>query len=260
MILTIDIGNTQTVLGLFDKDALVRVWRIATQPQHTSDELCVSYLSLMEAHSYSPASVESACIASVVPNMGNVWKQALNSLHNTPVCFARDVVGTDLFTTNYPNPLEIGSDRIADALAAWDLCKQACIVLDFGTATNIEVIDSNGLFVGGIIAPGIQASAAALFSKAARLSAIELTAPLKSIGRSTEEAVQSGIIYGEVCRADGLVARIEEELGCACFVVGTGGLVDMIAPLSTKIMHVDKNLTLKGLLLIHNYLKSRHDL
>ena len=155
-----------------------------------------------------------------------------------------------LFRTDYPAPHEIGADRIADAVAAKERYGAPVVVVDFGTATNIEVTDRDGNFVGGVIAPGVETSAAALYSHATRLAAIELADPHQAIGTSTETAIQAGIVYGEADRVDGLVRRIFAQLGYEAPVVATGGLATCVAELSATITHVDPELTLEGLRLI----------
>ena len=168
---------------------------------------------------------------------------------STVVCSAK--TAGSLFDADYPNPREIGSDRVADAVAARELFGAPVIVVDFGTATNIEVVDKQGRFLGGIIAPGVQTGASALFSHATRLAAIDLVDPRHAIGRNTEEALQAGIVYGEADRADGLVRRVAEELGYDAPVVATGGLAPLIAEHSRTISAVQPDLTLVGLRLVY---------
>ena len=168
---------------------------------------------------------------------------------STVVCSAK--TAGSLFDADYPNPREIGSDRVADAVAARELFGAPVIVVDFGTATNIEVVDKQGRFLGGIIAPGVQTGASALFSHATRLAAIDLVDPRHAIGRNTEEALQAGIVYGEADRADGLVRRVVEELGYDAPVVATGGLAPLIAEHSRTISAVQPDLTLVGLRLVY---------
>ena len=164
-----------------------------------------------------------------------------------PLVCTADSAGEELFPTAYANPAEIGADRVADAVAARALYGQPVVVVDFGTATNIEVVDRDGAFAGGVIAPGVETSASALFSHANRLSAIELEDPHTAIGGNTAQAIQAGIVYGEADRVDGLVRRIFEQLGYEAPVVATGGLASRVAPLSRTITHVNKELTLEGL-------------
>ena len=157
-----------------------------------------------------------------------------------------------LFEADYPNPREIGADRVADAVAAKELYGAPVIVVDFGTATNIEVVDKDGRFVGGIIAPGVETSATALFSHATKLGAIDLVDPKTAIGHNTEQAMQSGIVYGEADRVDGLVRRIFDQLGYETPVVATGGLASRVAALSRTITATNPELTLEGLRLVYD--------
>jgi type III pantothenate kinase len=251
MLLAVDIGNTQTVIGLYEGEELRFMWRMATSKPHTADEVRIKLLAYLSAEGVDAKEIRGAVLASVVPRLSASWVEACSRM------LARDVlvVGAEsaksLFKTRYKNPAEIGADRIADAVAAVSLYGTPVVVVDFGTATNIEVIDDEGYFIGGIIAPGMETSAAALFSHAARLSSIELVDPLVAIGRTTEEAVQAGVVYGEADRADGLIRRIFAELGYEAPVVATGGLSAAVAKASSLITEVHPELTLEGLRLIY---------
>ncbi len=248
MLLAIDVGNTQSVIGVYDGADLKHMWRIATNKKHTSDELRMKLVPLLESEGIGAANLSGAVLASVVPQLTGGWQSALRKLTGAEavVCTAA-AAGEDLFPTAYSNPAEIGADRVADAVAARALYGQPVVVVDFGTATNIEVIDRNGVFVGGVIAPGVETSASALFSHANRLSAIELEDPHTAIGDNTAHAIQAGIVYGEVDRVDGLVGRIFAQLGYEAPVVATGGLAPRVAPLSRTITQVNSELTLEGL-------------
>ena len=252
MLLAIDVGNTQTVIGVYREATLVGMWRVATNKSHTADEVRIKLLPLFESAGLSFAEVRGAALASVVPQLTQAWTQALHDLTGAEalVCSAETAAAGGLFRTDYPAPHEIGADRIADAVAAKERYGAPVVVVDFGTATNIEVTDRDGNFVGGVIAPGVETSAAALFSHATRLAAIELTDPHQAIGTSTETAIQAGIVYGEADRVDGLVRRIFAQLGYEAPVVATGGLAPCVAELSATITHVDPELTLEGLRLI----------
>lgn len=250
MLFAIDVGNTQTVIGAYLDGALVRMWRLATNRQDTADELRVKLIPLLDCEGLSLASVKIAALASVVPQLTDSWRKAIADASGAPtvVCTAENAAG--LFAAKYPRPNEIGADRVADAVAVNALYGAPAVVVDFGTATNIEVIDDEGAFIGGIIAPGVQTSAQALFSNASRLSAIDLVAPAAAIGISTETAIQSGIVLGEADRIDGLVRRIFDQLGYEATVVATGGLASLIAQHSSTIQHVNPELTIEGLRLI----------
>ena len=208
MLLAIDVGNTQTVIGVYREAALVGMWRVATNKSHTADEVRIKLLPLFESAGLSFAEVRGAALASVVPQLTQAWTQALHDLTGAEalVCSAETAAAGGLFRTDYPAPHEIGADRIADAVAAKERYGAPVVVVDFGTAANIEVTDRDGNFVGGVIAPGVETSAAALFSHATRLAAIELADPHQAIGTSTETAIQAGIVYGEADRVDGLGA------------------------------------------------------
>ena len=250
MLLAIDVGNTQTVIGVYVRGSLVRMWRVTTNRLDTADELRVKLMPLFESEGLSLSEVKQACLASVVPQLTDAWRRAVADASGaeTIVCTAESAAG--LFAANYPRPHEIGADRVADAVAACSLYGAPVVVVDFGTATNIEVIDSEGAFIGGIIAPGVQTSAQALFSHASRLSAIDLVAPAQAIGVSTETAIQSGIVLGEADRIDGLIRRIFDQLGYEATVVATGGLAPLIARHSATINHINSELTTEGLRLI----------
>lgn len=247
MLLAIDVGNTQTVIGLYDGERLRRMWRVATNKNHTPDELRLKIAPLLEAEGFALSGIEGSALASVVPYLTGAWREALEDmLGAAPVICSAQAAG-DLFEADYANPEEIGADRVADAVAARAIYGAPVVVVDFGTATNIEVIDARGRFVGGVIAPGMETSAAALFSHATKLAATELADPGTGIGENTAQAIRIGIVYGEVDRVDGLVGRIFEQLGYTAPVVATGGLAGRVAPLSRTITAVDQELTLDGL-------------
>lgn len=252
MLLAVDIGNTQSVLGLYPRIDSSRpscMWRLATCKADAADDLRVKLLGLLAAEGVQPSEVRCCAVASVVPALTQAWAAALHGLGDVSVraCTPDAASACGLFRTAYPNPHEIGADRVADAIAAQALYGAPVVVVDFGTATNIEVVGPDGCFVGGIIAPGAETGAAALFSHATRLAAIDLRAPGQVIGRSSEEAMQSGIVLGEAARVDGLVARIFDQLGRTAPVVATGGLAPLIAEHSAVITEVLPELTLEGL-------------
>lgn len=248
MLLTADIGNTQTHLGVYDGATLLSSWRISTQAASTADELLVCLRTLLAAHP-DPLSVDHVAIASVVPPLSTEWVVATRKISGSePLLLTfRTAVG---FIYSYDTPEEIGADRIADAIAAIERYGAPVIVVDFGTATNIEIIDKNGAFVGGIIAPGLATSADALFRAAARLPRIDIETPPAVIGTSTETAVQSGLTYGEIDRIDGLVRRVFAELGYCSPVIATGGLSSRVLSISSTITDVNDCLTLEGLRLL----------
>ncbi len=252
MLLTIDVGNTHTVAGVYDGERMVRGWRVATEKQQTADELRARMASLFFSDRFDERQITGAAMCSVVPALTRAWVQAMRDMFEIDTLVCNVETAGALFKATYPRPQEVGADRIADAIAARELYGAPVIVLDFGTATNIEIVDENGFFVGGIIAPGIETSAQALFSRATKLSTIALEAPPHVIGLNTEEAIQSGIIFGEVERVDGLVRRVYTQMGKKPTVVATGGLARLIADHSKEISLVDPNLTLEGLRIIYN--------
>lgn len=251
MLLTIDIGNTQTVIGIYDNAELMHMWRVATNKADTSDELRLKLMPLLQSEGVTCENVNGSVVASVVPALTAAWTRALaGAFGEEPLVCSAETAG-ELFATTYDNPSEIGADRVADAVAAQTLYGAPVVVVDFGTATNLEVIDASGRFVGGIIAPGLETSAAALFAHATKLPAIDLVDPGSAIGKNTVHAMQSGIVYGEADRVDGFVHRIFDELGYGAPVVATGGLATTMAPLCETVTHVNPELTLEGLRLIY---------
>lgn len=250
MLLAIDVGNTQTVIGVYDGENLVHMWRLGTIKTNTADELRLKALSLLKAEDIPEEGIHGSALASVVPALTDAWVDALEQmLGEVPLVCSAETAGS-LFKTDYPNPSEIGADRIADAVAVKSRYGAPVVVVDFGTATNIEVIDKDGVFIGGIIAPGVQTSASALFSHATKLAATELIDPGTAIGRSSSEAIQIGIVRGEVARVDGLVSGIFKQLGYTAPVVATGGLAPRVAKASSTITDTNSQLTLEGLRLI----------
>lgn len=243
----VDVGNSETHLGLFEGDDLMDAWTLTTPARATADEVFMQLSNLGLAGLDEDAFAILAC---VVPSLMDAWTSALDSLPSVSHPF---VVGPGMKTglpMQVNDPAEIGADRIADCVAAKELYGAPVILVDLGTTTNINVIGKNGSFLGGIIAPGMRTSAAAAFSAAAQLSAVSLSAPASVIGKSTREAMQSGIVLGEASRIDGLINVIEDELGYQCQIVMTGSDASIISPLLASENHVDEDLTLQGLHLI----------
>lgn len=257
MLLTVDVGNTQTALGLYEGEELKLTWRIATDKQRTADEVRTTLSMLLNTDGVAFDEIEGAALASVVPNLTLSWVRAMENLLDVDVLVCNAKTAGALFQTDYPSPDEIGADRVADAVAAVARCGAPVVVVDFGTATNIEVIDRDGKFVGGIIAPGMEISSEALYAAATRLSVVSLKDPESAIGRSTADAIRSGIVYGEADRADGLIRRVFAELGYEAPVVATGGLADVVAAYSSLIGSVERFLTLEGLRLIYDAEQAR---
>ncbi len=249
MLLAIDVGNTNTVLGLYDGASLVHSFRIESSKGRTSDEHLVTILTLLDVAELARSAVHATIIASVVPSLTDTLGVAVRrAFGHEPI-----VVGPGLRTGMpilYENPREVGADRIANAVAAFERVHRAVVVVDFGTGTNFDCVNDKGEFVGGVIAPGLQISADALFSRAARLSRIPIQKPPRTIGRNTMHSVQAGIIFGYVGLVDGLVARIRAELG-PLSVLATGGLAPLIASESSAIEEVVPDLTLEGLRILY---------
>ncbi len=250
MLLTVDIGNTQTAIGVYDGEDLKACWRVASDKQYSSDQLLIQLHGLLQLRDGFHGKIDAAVVSSVVPVLTRAWSRALRKMigDNVQIVNASEDYG---IAVNYGNRKEIGPDRIADAVAAIAKYGYPSVVVDLGTATNIEVIDQTGAFIGGIIAPGFSVSADALFSHAARLASVDIDVPPHVVGKSTVEAVQSGLLFGEVARIDGLVEMIKDELGCDAKVIATGGLHSQIAPISKTIDVCDPLLTLEGLRIIY---------
>lgn len=250
MLLAVDVGNTQTVLGLFEDDVLTDRWRISTSASMTSDELRLQVAGLLGLSNRTLADISEVILASVVPRLTSAWEELAEN--SSSACL---IVGPGLKTgmaIRYDNPLEVGADRIVNAIAAHERLGGPVIVVDFGTATTIDVVSDDGAYLGGAIAPGVETSAEALFAKAARLSKVDLDEPPQAIGRNTRASVQAGLILGEAAMVDGLVRRVWTELGSEAPVLATGGLAEKMAPICETIGYVDTDLTLLGLKIVRD--------
>ena len=250
MLLTIDVGNTNTVLGLFDGKDLIKSWRVKTDPRSTSDEMALQFNALVSGYAITGLS-----ICSTVP-------ATLRELRTMIATYFSDIATTIVepgTKTGVPllvdNPKEIGADRIVNTLAAHTLFGGPAIVVDFGTSTNLDVVSPKGEFLGGALAPGIEISVDALASRAAQLRKVELVRPKNAIGKNTVEALQSGTIFGFAGQVDGLVEKISAELAesyeQAPIVIATGGLAPLVIDVSATIDKYEPDLTLIGLRLIH---------
>jgi type III pantothenate kinase len=250
MLLTIDVGNTNTVLGLFDGDDLVKSWRVKTDPRSTSDEMSLQINALVSGYT-----VTGLSICSTVPATLRELRTMIASYYSdiaTTIVEPGTKTGVPLLVDN---PKEIGADRIVNTLAAHTLFGGPAIVVDFGTSTNLDVVSPKGEFLGGALAPGIEISVDALASRAAQLRKVELIRPKNAIGKNTVEALQSGTIFGFAGQVDGLVEKITAELALsydqAPTVIATGGLAPLVIDVSTTIDEYEPDLTLIGLRLIH---------
>lgn len=250
MLLAMDIGNSQTVVGVYDDGRLLRHWRVSTEARRTSDELALQLEGLLALMGLSlSTSIDGVVISSVVPTLTEAFRQMADRyLDARPV-----IVGPGIRTgmaIRTDNPREVGADRLVNALAAFDKYGGPGIVVDFGTATSFDVYDGSGAFLGGAIAPGVQTSMAALTAGGAQLGAVELARPARAIGRSTVESMQSGAIYGFAGQVDRLVEALASELRGSPVVVATGGLALPITDICRRIDHHDQWLTLRGLRLV----------
>jgi type III pantothenate kinase len=249
VLLAVDVGNTQTVFGLFDKDRLVEHWRVATEDERTADELAALVARLLELRELGFDDVSSVCLSSTVPRLFRAYEELAERDLDAPILVLGPGTKTGI-PILYDDPREVGPDRIANAVAARERYGAPCIVVDFGTSTNFDAVSDAGEYVGGVLAPGIEISMDALFARAARLQKIDFTEPPAVIGKTTTSALQSGLVYGFAGQVDGIVGRMRAELGDTAPVIATGGLAELIAPHSATIERVDPLLTLEGLRLI----------
>lgn len=251
MILTIDVGNTNTVLGVYKEKNLLGHWRLQTDKNKTSDELGITIINLFNYENIDHTKVQATIISSVVPPVMYSLEHAIKKYFNhTPM-----VVGPGIKTginIKIDNPKELGADRIVNAVAASELYGTPAIIVDFGTATTFCAINSKGDYLGGVICPGIKISAEALYQNTAKLPKIELVKPQTVIGKNTITSMQSGIIYGYVGQVDYIVSRMKKELGEKDIkVIATGGLAKLIAGESKEINFINSLLTLEGLRIIY---------
>jgi len=244
------VGNTHTVLGLYDDERLVHDFRIETAQGRTSDEHHVLLLNLLELAGVKRPDVRASILASVVPSFNDTVIDAVDRAFDHEIMIVGPGIKTGM-PVLYENPREVGADRIVNAVAAFERVKGAAIVVDFGTATTFDCISAKGEYLGGSIAPGMQISASALFSRAAKLPRSEIARPPRAIGRNTVHSMQSGIVFGYVGLVDGLVRRLAAEMDTEVAVIATGGLAGLIEPESETIDEVDEFLTLEGLRLIY---------
>jgi type III pantothenate kinase len=259
VLLVIDAGNTQTVIGLYDdvdpgpdrkaEDGLVDHWRLATAAARTSDETAVLLQGLLGFRGFGLDDIDGMAVSSGVPQVTASMRDLARRHLGLDAVVIEPGVRTGVAIL-IENPKELGADRIANAVAAHDLYGGPTVIVDFGTATTCDAVSADGEYLGGAIAPGVEISMDALVGRAAALRAVELRPPRSVLGRSTVESIQSGAIFGFAAQVDGLCDRIEAELG-PCTVVGTGGLVDVIRPHSRRIEHTEPWLTIHGLRLVH---------
>lgn len=255
MLLAIDMGNTQTALGLFDETTLVRSWRMPTDRSFTADELHVRLLGYLHMYGLPIDCIDAVAFAGVVPQLSREWHAAATRITSRTIVVGKETASVTKIQA--PNPTEVGADRIANAVAAEKFYGAPAIVVDFGTATNIDVVNEDGYYIGGAIAPGLRISMDALVARAARIASISLEVPEHAIGRTTTEAVQSGALLGTAAMVEGLVARIKVELGAPqARVIATGGLAGLVADATDAFDVIDQQLTLKGIAEIARRMKA----
>jgi len=249
VLLAIDVGNTQTHLGMFREQELLEHWRFATMRFATADELAMMMASLLDLRGLRLAEVDAAIVSSVVPTLAHEYEQMIERYLDGNGA----LVGPGLKTgmpIRIDTPQELGPDRLANAVAAYDRVGGACIAVDFGTAINYDVVSSAGEYLGGVISPGIEISLEALAARAARLPRVDMEEPRHAIGKGTKEAIQSGVVYGFAGQVDGILLRVREELGEEATAIATGGYAAAIVPSCDQVDEVDELLTLTGLKLI----------
>jgi len=249
MLLVIDIGNTNTVLGVFDGSRLAADWRLETKQRQTADEYGILARNLFALAEMEVSRIQNIVIASVVPPLNSVLEQMSLKYFKLKPLFVEPGVKTGM-PVLYDSPADVGADRIVNAVAAFDRYGGPAIVVDFGTATTFDAISAKGEYLGGVITPGPGISAEALFARTARLPRVEIKAPARVIGTSTVGSIQSGLYYGYIGMIDGILERMLQELGTKTKIIATGGYASLIGTGSSRIQQIDPNLTLEGLRLI----------
>lgn len=255
MLLTIDIGNTNTMLGLYADDVLGPHWRLATNHDRMPDEYAMDMLALFQHSGVELSAVTGVAIASGVLPLTNKWCQVAEEYLGCQAVVISATMQDDL-TVLYDNPASVGADRIVDAVAAFRRYGGPLCIVDFGTATTFEAVTAAGEYLGGAIVPGINVSADALYQRAAKLPKVDIARPPSAIGRNTIHAMQSGLLFGYVSLVEGMVARFKGELGPETKVVGTGGLAPIIASETVVIDYIEPWLTLDGIRMIYNQLNN----
>jgi type III pantothenate kinase len=248
MLLAIDVGNTQTHIGMFRGEELVEHWRFATRREATGDELAITLVNLLALRGHGLSDIDGAIVSSVVPQLAHEYEQVSERYFAGTLMVVGPGVRTGI-PIRTENPHEGGADRLVNAVAAYDRVGAACVVVDFGTPINYDIVSDDGELLGAIFTPGVEISLEALATRAARLPKVDIEPPRELIGRSTVASIQSGIVYGFAGQVDGIVGRLREEMG-EITAIATGGLASSIAPFCDQIDETDDLLTLTGLRLI----------
>ena len=251
MLFAVDVGNTQTHLGVFDDSELVVHWRFATDPSATSDELAVTISGLLALQGLEPGRLDGAIISTVVPQLGPEYERMCERLIVRECLMVGPRVRTGM-PILVDNPHELGADRLVNAVAAYDRAGGACVAVDFGTSTNFDVVSAAGEYLGGVIGPGVEISMEALTERTAKLPRIDLSKPGRAVGKNTQEAMGAGFVHGFAGLVDGIARRVADELGGDAMFIATGGLAAAIVPFCDSIDEVDDLLTLTGLRLIYD--------
>jgi type III pantothenate kinase len=250
MLLAIDVGNTQTHVGAFDGSDLVEHWRFSTDREATGDQIAIMIHELLALRGIEFSDVDAEAISSVVPRLVPEYRQLFERYLEREALIVGPGTKTGM-PIRLDNPRELGADRLVNAVAGYDHCRDACVIVDFGTAITYDAVSGSGEYLGGIIAPGIEISIEALTSRAARLPKVDIERPRALIGKSTEASIQSGVVYGFAAQVDGICRRLRQELGEGITTIATGGLANVIVGFTETIDVVDDLLTLKGLRLIY---------
>jgi type III pantothenate kinase len=249
VLLAIDVGNTQSHVGMFRGDDLVEHWRFATAREATADELATVLASLLGLRDLGLRDVEAAIVSSVVPALAAEYERLIEHYFGGNGALVGPALKTGM-PIRIDRPQELGADRLVNAVAAYDRVGGACIAVDFGTAINYDVVSASGEYLGGVISPGIEISLEALAARAARLPRVDIEAPRHAIGKGTQEAIQAGVVYGFAGQVDAILGRLREELGEEAPAIATGGFAQAIVPFCEQVDEVDDLLTLRGLKLV----------
>jgi type III pantothenate kinase len=249
VLLAVDVGNTQTHVGLFREEELIEHWRFATVPEATADELATMLSGLLGLRDFGLHDVDGAMVSAVVPRLGREYDQLVERYFDGKGALVGPWLKTGM-PIRIDNPQELGADRLVNAVAAYERVGAACIAVDFGTAINYDVVSTAGEYLGGVISPGIEISLEALAARAARLPRVDIEKPPHAIGKGTQEAIQSGVVYGFAGQVDAIVGRLREELGEEATTIATGGFAKAITPFCDQVDEVDDLLTLRGLKIV----------